>query len=250
MQAGLTAVERGHKVVLVEKSNTLGGTINFTDRDEDKVDLAIFKNMLIQELLESHATVLLSTPFDPDLLSRYGINEVIIAVGASPVKPPIEGIDYAMNALEAYDNIDRIGKNVILAGGGLVGCEVGLHLANHGRNVSVIEMRGMMAYETFGYYRNALLDEMDKRFIKQYLGAKVKAFRTNGIVIEQKGEEKFLEADSLIYSMGMSSNKGIVDQIKASIPNEIRVQVVGDCNEVSKLGDGIHSGYEAAIAIV
>ena len=65
MQAGLTAVERGHKVVLVEKSNTLGGTINFTDRDEDKVDLAIFKNMLIQELLESHATVLLLPHLTP-----------------------------------------------------------------------------------------------------------------------------------------------------------------------------------------
>ena len=58
--------------------------------------------------------------------------------------------------------MDTIGKDVVIVGGGLVGCEVGLHLAGHGRNVTVVEMLPVMANETFGYYRNALLNEMDK----------------------------------------------------------------------------------------
>ena len=249
IQAALTASERGHQVVLLEKNPVLGGTINFTDRDEDKVDLSVFKNTLVQEVLASSVEVKLSTPFDTKLLESYDPDAVIIAVGAEPVKPPIDGIDFAMNAVEAYDRMNEIGHKVILAGGGLVGCEVGLHLANHGRDVIVIELRDMMAFETFGYYRNALLDEMDARGVKQMLGTKVKAFEENGIHIERDGNSEFVEADSVIYSMGMKANIELVDRIK-SVVGDLPVHVVGDCQRAGKMGDAVHAGYEAAIAIV
>ena len=65
-----------------------------------------------------------------------------------------------MNALEAYHSMDRIGKRVVLAGGGLVGCEVGLHLAEHGHDVTVVEMQGMMAFEkTVAYLRENYPDQ-------------------------------------------------------------------------------------------
>ena len=66
----------------------------------------------------------------------------------------------------------ELGKHVVIVGGGLVGCEVGLHIANHGHDVTIIEMLPMIANETFGYYRNALLTEMDNRGIRQILNAK------------------------------------------------------------------------------
>ena len=132
LQAAVTASKRGHRVTLLEKTGGLGGTINFTDQDEDKVDLRNFKNLLIREARESCPDIRMETPCSREILDEIKPDAVIIAVGAHPVKPPIKGIDRAMNALEAYHSMDRIGKRVVLAGGGLVGCEVGLHLAEHG----------------------------------------------------------------------------------------------------------------------
>ena len=249
LQAAVTATQRGHSVVLLEKSDVLGGTINFTDSDEDKVDLRNFKNLLIREAKESGADIRMSTVCTKDIINEVKPDAVIIAVGAHPVKPPIKGINKAMNALEAYHNIDKIGKNVVLAGGGLVGCEVGLHLANHGHKVTVIEMQNMMAFETFGYYRNALLDEMDKRELKQMLNTKVLEFTDEGIIVEKEGKQILIPADTCIYSMGMNPNINVVEEIKAMTGN-IPTYVIGDSSKAGKVGDAIHGGYEAAIAVI
>lgn len=250
LQAALTAKERGHQVTLVEKTNKLGGIINFTDTDEDKVDLRNFKNLLIGEVEnDKDIKVIMSTEADASLIDKMNPDSVIIAVGSHPLVPRVLGIDTAMNALEAYNSIDKVGKNVVLVGGGLVGCEVGLYLASGGRNVTVIEMNTMMAYETFGYYRNALLDEMDKRSIKQVLGAKCLEFKKDGVLVSKDGQESFIEADSVIYSMGMKSNAETSEKLKEACKNR-EVHVIGDCLKPGKVGDSVRSGYMAAMSII
>ncbi|MCM8711223.1 NAD(P)/FAD-dependent oxidoreductase [Clostridium sp. SYSU_GA19001] len=250
LQAALTAKERGHKVTLVEKTDKLGGIINFTDKDKDKVDLRNFKNLLIREVEnDKDIKVILNTEADAALIDKINPDALIIAVGSQPLVPRIPGIDLAMNALEAYNSIDKIGKNVVIVGGGLVGCEVGLHLANEGRNVTVVEMNKMMAYETFGYYRNALLDEMDKRAIKQVLGAKCHEFKKDGVVVFKDGEELFIKADTVIFSTGNKSNSDVVEKLKDAFKGK-EVYVIGDCLKPGKIGDAVRSGYMAAMSIV
>jgi pyruvate/2-oxoglutarate dehydrogenase complex dihydrolipoamide dehydrogenase (E3) component len=112
---------------------------------------------------------------------------VIVAAGSRPVTPPIPGIDQATQALAAYQCLNQMGEAIAIVGGGLVGCEVGLHLARHGKKVTIIEMQSAIASETFGYYRNALLNEMDHRQITQILNAKCLAFQKDGVLIEQNG---------------------------------------------------------------
>ncbi len=249
LQAAITAVKRGHRVTLLEKTGELGGVINFTDHDEDKTDLRNFKNLLIREAKESGAEIRMNTACTREIIEALKPDAVIIAVGAHPAKPPIKGIHKAMNALEAYHNIDRLGKRVVLAGGGLVGCEVGLHLANHGHEVTVVEMQNMMAFETFGYYRNALLDEMDKRGLKQMLNTKVLEFTDEGILAETEGRVQLIPADSCVYSMGMKADQEAVEEIR-KMAGDIKTYVVGDCGRAGKVGDAVHGGYEAAIDIV
>lgn len=249
LQAAISATRRGHRVTLVEKTGVLGGTLNFTDDDADKVDLRNFKNLLIREARECGADIRLNTTLTRDLIGELKPEAIICAVGAHPARPPISGIDRAMSALEAYHGMDRIGHKVVLAGGGLVGCEVGLHLASHGHEVTVVDMLGMMAYETFGFYRNALLDEMDKRGIRQMLGTRVLAFTDEGLRVEKDGEELLLPADTCIYSMGMQANQEAVDAIR-TLAGEIPCHVVGDGLKAGKVVDAVHSGYEAAIRII
>ena len=248
-QAGITARERGHEVILVEKSGKLGGTINFTDKDEDKVDLMNAKNVIIRDLERSGADIRLNTTADAALIEEIQPDAIIIAVGAHPVAPPIPGIEKAMGALDAYENLEKLGRRVALAGGGLVGCEVGLHLASHGHEVTVIEMLPRIADETFGYYRNALLTEMDNRKIRQVLGAKVLEFTDAGIVVEKDGKRETIPADSMCYSFGMRSNSDEVEKLKAAA-GAIPVWVVGDASRAGKVADAVHGGYLAAMEIV
>lgn len=249
LQAAITAVERGHRVTLVEKENDLGGTINFTDVDLDKVDLRNFKNLLICEAKESGADIRLNTEVTKDLVDELRPDVIFAAVGAKPIVPNIPGIDKALNALDIYERNCEIGKKVVLVGGGLVGCEVGLHLAAEGHDVTVVEMNKMMAFETFGYYRNALLDEMDKRGIVQVLGAKCLSFEENGIRAELDGEEVFIPADTSVYSMGMKPNLSALNAVK-EMAGDIPVCALGDCDRVGKLGDAVRAGYMAAMNVI
>ncbi len=250
LQAALTASERGHLVTIVEKKNQLGGTINFTDYDHDKVDLHNFKNMLIMEVLEdNHIEVKLNTIADKAIMDEFNPDYVVIAVGARPVTPNIPGIEKAMDGLSVYESMERVGNKVVLIGGGLVGCEVGLHLAREGREVTIIEQNKMMAFETFGYYRNALLDEMDKRGIKQMLDTKCLAIKEDCVVVVNESGEQIVSADTVIHSVGMKSNTEEVEKLAGLCKGRTSF-IVGDCEKPGKLGDAVRAGYMAAMNMV
>ncbi|MDU6038656.1 MAG: FAD-dependent oxidoreductase [Clostridium butyricum] len=249
LQATITACERGHEVILGEKEAVLGGIINFTDYDDDKVDLRNFKNLLIREAIESGAKILMNTEVDKVLIEKIKPDVIIAAVGSHPLVPRIKGIEKAINALNVYTNMKSIGKKVVMVGGGLVGCEVGLHLASHGYDVTVIEMQKMMAMELFGYYRNALLDEMDHRNMRQMLNTKCLEFTDEGVKVEQEGEKIFIPADSYIFSMGMKANTDVVEMIKEAA-KDIPVYTIGDCSKVGKVGDGVRAGFLTALSII
>ena len=249
LQAAITCAERGHKAVLIEKTDRLGGTMNFTNTDEDKTDLRNFKNLLIREATTCGTDIRLNTEVTSELIAEINPDVIIIAVGGYPFVPPIPGIEGAMDALSVYQNMDKIGHKVVLVGGGLVGCEVGLHLATAGHDVTVVEMQTMMAAETFGYYRNTLLETMDKRGIHQVLGARCLSFEPNGVKVEVDGQETFIPADTCVFSMGMKSHTAVVDELKA-LAGEIPVKVVGDCAQIGKMGDAVRGSYMAAMEIV
>ena len=231
LQAAITCAQWGHKAVLVEQTGVLGGTMNFTDTDGDKEDLRNFKNLLILKAKEAGTDIRLNTTVTQALLDEVKPDVILIAVGGHPFTSPIPGIESAMDALSVYHNMDKIGHKVVLVGGGLVGCEVGLHLASAGHDVTVVEMQKMMAAETFGYYRNALLETMDQRGIHQLLGAKCLGFEDGGVRVEVDGQERFLNADTCVYSMGMKPNTDAVEAIKALAGN-IPVRTLGDCDHV------------------
>lgn len=249
MQAAITCAQRGHKAVLVEKTGRLGGTMNFTDTDGDKVDLRNFKNLLIREAEGCGTDIRLNTVVTKELLDEVRPDVILVAVGGHAAVPPIPGIETAMDALTAYDSMDKVGKRVVLVGGGLVGCEVGLFMADQGREVTVLEMRDMMAFETFGYYRNTLLETMDKRGVRQLLGARCLAFEPEGVRVEVDGQERLIPADTCVFSMGMKPNSDAVEAVKA-LAGEVPVRTIGDCDHVAKMGDAVRAGYLAAMEIV
>ena len=249
LQAAITCAQRGHKAVLLEKTDRLGGTMNFTDVDEDKIDLRNFKNLLIREATECGTDIRLGTELTPALVEEIKPDVIIVAVGGHLVPPAIEGAENAVNVMAAYYDLDKVGQKVVMVGSGLTACEVALHLANNGRDVTVLCRRDMMAYETFGYYRNTLLEHMDARGIHQMLSTKTLSIAKDGVTVEKDGVISVVPADTVIYSTGIRPNADTVEAVKA-LAGEIPVKVIGDALKSGKMGDAVRGGYMAVMEIV
>ena len=250
MQAAITASERGHQVTLAEKSGVLGGILNFTDHDVYKSDLRGFKDVLIREIETKGITVLLNTDVTPEFLRDFGPEVVVLAVGSSPLLPPIPGIQDAVDALTLYGNLDKVGKRVVVIGGGLVGCETGLHLAATGHEVTIVEMLERIAPEAFSMPRAALLDEMERRGVRQVLGHRCAQILANGVkVVDSNGNEELIEADTVCCCVGMKGCSETVALLRGAVL-EVPVYEIGDCSCVGKVVNATEAAYRVALGII
>jgi pyruvate/2-oxoglutarate dehydrogenase complex dihydrolipoamide dehydrogenase (E3) component len=155
-----------------------------------------------------------------------------------------------MHALDVYKNIDRVGKRVVMVGGGLVGCETGLHLSKLGRQVTIIEMTDKVAGDAYVMHRVGLLEEMEKH--NQLIcrtGLKCCEIMANGVkVTDKEGKEEFIEADTVVYALGMKANS-IPDNLLAAVAG-MQVFTIGDCVRAAKVQQAIEDGFLAGMKIV
>jgi 2,4-dienoyl-CoA reductase-like NADH-dependent reductase (Old Yellow Enzyme family)/thioredoxin reductase len=247
MQAAITAFDRGHDVVLAEKGDTLGGLLLLAGEEHDKVDLKNFKDVLVLEVKNRDIEVLLNTKADGDLVAQIKPDHIIIATGSEPLTPAISGIEHAVQSLEVYKGKASCGKKVIMIGGGLVGSEQGLHLAKNGHEVTIVEMLPRIADESFGMYREALIEEIGKANINVMENTKCLEIGNNFVkVLSSDGQEKRLEADTVLYALGMKSAP--FDEL-INRPGDIPADIIGDAIKPAKVDQAISSAYHAAINI-
>ena len=249
MKAAITAVERGHDVTLLEKSGSLGGLLKVSDHDPLKDDIRVFKNYLINKTL-SMVKVRLNTGATKEMVERIAPDAVIAAVGSIPFLPPIQGIagETVMTALDAYYNATKVGRKVVIIGGGLVGCEVGLFLAEDGRDVTIIEMTGDIGDPVYWRHTIPLVMKMDATpNLKYRTNQECTEITSGGIRIRDGDAEDFIEADSVIISAGMVSDKTVVEELRDSVRNFFPV---GDCASPQNIMQAMQGGYYAALDIL
>ena len=248
MQAAITAVDRGHKVTLAEKNTKLGGILSLFDTDVDKKDLMRFKDLLIRETLLRKVVIKLNTEVTPGFIRDMNPDTVIFALGSSPIKPAIPGIENAIRALDVYDASKYIGKNVVMIGGGLVGCETALHLAKTGHRVVIIELLKRLANESFGMYREALMLEMEKLGIIGKIKTRCYEITTKGVCVANDSDAReFIGADTIVYALGMKPNSTAVLRDAAG---KLQILEAGDCIKPAKVGDAVKGGFVAAMSIL
>ena len=250
MQAAIGAFDRGHRVILAELENDLGGILRLTDQDYYKQGLHGFKDFLIRQVRQRDIDVRLNTEVTKDAVRQLNPEALILAIGADAVIPSIPGVATAVTALDIYFNSQiAIGNKVIMVGGGLVGCEVGLELLHRGKEVTVVEMRDILAEESIGIYRTSLLDHMDEVGIRILVKTTCKEIKSNGVLIEQDdGQPHFIAADTVVLAVGMTPRTRLVEMLR-SAAGKIPVFTAGDCASVAKVGEAIQGGYMAAMAI-
>ena len=247
MYAAVTAAERGHKVTLAEKENRLGGLLWFTDVDIHKDDLKRFRDSLITRINRLGVRVELDTEVTNEYMESKNPYAVICAVGSEPVIPGIPGIEKAHHALYAYSDFDKLGQKIVMIGGGLTGCEAGFHLAELGKTVHIIEMLDDIAIEGNDSHRRALIPRM-KKILTWDVGVRCSEIKDDGVyAVDKEGRKEFIEADSIIYAVGMKPRDNVVESLRSSIGWFVPV---GDCVKARRIEQAVYEGFMAAMDII
>lgn len=173
-------------------------------------------------------------------------DHIVVALGAEPITPPIPGIEgkNVINVVEAHLNPELMqGQKIVVAGGGMSGCDCALELALEGKDVSIVEMQDQLAPQALIDNRNPLLFRMEENGVKQYTGHIITAFTDGGVAVRDKdGNEQILEADTIIHAFGMKANHALAMEICDKYPD---TAMLGDCKEVAQIGGAVRNGFFA-----
>jgi len=253
MKCAIDLADRGHHVTIYEQSGKLGGAIIHSDYVNFKWPLQKFKDYLIYQVgKRENITVNMNTKATVDLLKPEGYDVIISAIGAAPMKPPIPGLEGNENvyfAEKALMNHEHLGQNVVVIGGGEVGVEAGMHLAQNGHHVTVLEMRDTLAADTTKvHYRSTFQEAWEALpLFHSIVGAKVISAE-NGIVkyIDKQGGEKSISWDSIVVSTGM---KAKTDEALSfyGIANEF--YMIGDCRKPATIQQAMRTAFATAVTI-
>jgi 2,4-dienoyl-CoA reductase-like NADH-dependent reductase (Old Yellow Enzyme family)/NADPH-dependent 2,4-dienoyl-CoA reductase/sulfur reductase-like enzyme len=244
MQAAITAAERGHDVVLAEKSSRLGGVLNSERVMPFKFRVANYIDRQARIVYRSGIDVRLNTEVTAAVADEIKPDAIIVAAGAAPIKPPIDGIDRAdvFSAEDVFEDSSVVGDNVLIIGAGFVGLETAIWLAELGRKVSVIEMAEKTGGENT-IHQVAVNVQLAKYGIPVHFSTKALRIGDEGLVAEGPSGEVTYAAATIIYAAGQRPLWEVNDELAQAAPY---VNVVGDARSPRVIADATREGYYAA----
>jgi NADPH-dependent 2,4-dienoyl-CoA reductase/sulfur reductase-like enzyme len=249
MKASLVAAERGHDVTLYEKSGRLGGQLNLIDGVKFKWPVQNFRKYLEFQVQQNRKiTVQLNTEATKEMLLEEGYDDILAAIGSFPIIPPIPGVDRenVVSAVDVFGKEGSLAQDIVVIGGGEMGVETGLHLAQNNHRVTVVEMKGELAMDSTPiHYRSMLRDawEAEKNF-EYLLNSRCTSISEKAIkYIDKNEEEHEVDCGSVIVAVGMKSRS---DEALKLYGSGQKVQLIGDCSSVGNVQKLIRSAYSIA----
>ena len=248
LYAAYTAARRGHQVILCEKESKIGGILKSEQAIPFKHEMYELANTYKKLAENAGVEIRVNTEVTPEYAEKENPDALIIAVGSSPLVPPIKGLDGENVVLvnNYYLEKEKVGDKVVVFGGGLAGCECAIHLGMEGKEVHIIEMRDELAPDANIRHRPLLLKEINK-YATVHAGCKGLEVSKEGILCEDKeGHQMLVEGDSIICALGQRSRRDVVDALRDSAPY---VAVIGDASKVSTITNAVYEGYHAALDV-
>ena len=247
LEAARVAALRGHDVTLFEKTTSLGGQLNIACVPPRKEEMRRAAQDLIHAVCSAGVHLCMGQTRTAEQLKDAGFEAVINAVGAHSAAPRIPGID-GVNVADAWKVLageQQVYGTVAVIGGGMVGCETAEYLAARGCKVSVIEMMDKIAAGESTTILPTLLENYKTYGVEQYPSHKVKEFRMDAVVCENKdGAEVTIPCDYIVLAMGARSNEFDAAALEAA---SIPVYSIGDAaGKAADISNAIRTGYDTA----
>lgn len=254
--AGLEAARvlalRGHEVVLYEKEKMLGGLLNLAIIPPYKGEIKALTDWLIHQVNKLPIKINLGREATIEVIKKIMPEAVIIATGAVPVMPSVPNIKQknVITALEVLSGKAQVGDDIVVLGGGLIGCEVAEYLSEKGKRVTVVELLEDVAIDMEPRVRTLLLDRLREYAVKIMTNTKPVEILKGEIAVVNKGAKLTLKTDNIVLATGMMPNDELVKVLKNSdISSSLEIHVIGDCKEPRGIFEAIHEGFKAALAV-
>ena len=255
MQSAITCAERGHTVILCEKESRLGGALRCEEKVPFKRGLSRYLDVQEHTVISNPSiAVHLGCEIKPESAAEFGADAVIVSIGARPVIPPVSGIvlpdgahpQNVIGAREAFIDPEKVGNTVVILGGGLVGVELGIFLAQSGRSVTIIELLDSLNNGGNHLHAKGLAVELNKYGIGVNLNTMPLEITDAGVLAESGGIRKMFPADTVIYAIGYSP---LQDEAKAFYACAKEFYVLGDCISPRNITNATSAAYEISRSI-
>jgi len=248
LKAALTAAQRGHHVILCEKSDKVGGILKSEQAIPFKREMYELGLSLEKMALEAGVDIRLGTAVTPEYVAEQNPDALILAVGSNPIVPPVPGIDSDKVVIvnDYYKKKEKVGDVVVVLGGGLAGCECAVHLGMEGKTVHLVEMRDTLAPDSNIRHRPILMKQLEK-YVVCHTSCIGKKITEEGLLcMGADGKELLIPARTVICAVGQKSNRVDVDALRYSAPF---VREIGDCVRPANITKAIYDAYHAAMDI-
>ena len=248
MEAARIAALRGHKVMLWEKADVLGGNLIPAAIPDFKQDYRSLTNYLSTQVRKLGVTIKLGKEATPELIQEVKPDVVFIATGSTPLIPEIPGVEKekVVTATDALLDKKEVGETVVVIGGGVVGCETALYLAQKGKKLTIVARHGV-ARDMHLANRMHLLRLLADANVKIFTDTNILEIIDKGVAIADKGGRKgILEADSVVLASGFKPDTSLLEALKGKVP---QVYAIGDCVEPRKVMNAIWEGFRTACLV-
>ena len=231
---------RGHNPIIYEASNKLGGVFIAGSSESYKGKLRDLLAWYIKQMKDLNIEIHLSSKITD--LSQFEGKKIVIATGSTPKKLPVKGFNKTIEACEFLKG-KKVGKEIVVVGGGLTGCEIAYELALKGKKVSIVEMKNDLIAQTGVCLANSsyLREYFSLHKIPVYLNTMLSEVKKDCVICKRGDEEFEIKCDTVISSAGYNPNP-LVESGK-------NIYLVGDCKEIGNLRTVIWRGYEVAMKI-
>lgn len=249
IQAALTAAERGHQVTLVEEKPELGGQLRLACKPPGKGDIDPLITHLTAQLGKCGVEVLSGRPLTADVLQEIWPEAAVIATGSAPAVPDIPGLSGAklVTARDVLCGTPLSGKNVVIIGGGQVGCEVAEYLCEQGKNVTVIELLDAIARGMPHINKIPLELALEKHHVRIITRAAVVAVDYEGVTVKCVGKTVRIPAEHVVVAVGAKPHVTAVETlVREKIPE---VHMVGDRMAAGGILEAVRDGFDAGRAL-
>jgi len=247
MQAALTATERGHDVTLFEKEDRLGGALYYVCIPNFKQDYRDYTNYLINATKSCVPNIKTGIEVTADMIKNGGFDTVIVATGASTFKPDIKGAEdeTIFDPLDVLDGKIPHGKNIIVCGAGLVGCEVSMFLAEEkGKSVTMIDMLPIVAPDMPIYTKWVLDSKLAELHIDVKLKHEIVEVTGNRVKCINEGKTVEFSGDAVILALGQKPKRTLLEELRREC-KDIEIMLFGDVKSPRKIIQAVNEGFNA-----
>ncbi len=245
MEAAIVAAKRGHDVTLFEKEAKVGGQWLLAAIPPGKEVLNTLTVWQKGEMKRQGVKVEYNKNVDESLIDSFAPDHIVLATGATPIKPNIAGVDQAhvFTSTDVLTGKVDLSGPIVVIGGGLVGSETAEHIAVHNQSVSIVEMMSEIAVDMEGGSKSVMMDSLNHYNVPIYTNSKVVEINENEVIVETDNVRKNITANQVVLAIGSVPHIPFDE----SILGKYNVELIGDAKTVGKALEGIQDAFNVAV---